>query len=45
MINLDLIASLLLSCKQHNSIWVIVDQITKSTNFLPVKTTYTVEDL
>lgn len=28
---------------QHDSTWVIVDRFTKSAHFLPVKTTYTVE--
>ena len=28
---------------QHDSVWVIVDRFTKSTHFLPVKTTFTVE--
>ena len=28
---------------QYDSVWVIVDRFTKSANFLPVKTTYTVE--
>ncbi|WMV59461.1 hypothetical protein MTR67_052846 [Solanum verrucosum] len=29
---------------QHDSIWVIVDRMTKSTHFLPVKTTHSAED-
>ncbi|WMV32667.1 hypothetical protein MTR67_026052 [Solanum verrucosum] len=30
--------------RQHDSIWVIVDRLTKSAHFLPVKVSYTVED-
>ena len=29
--------------RQHDSIWVIVDRMTKSSRFLVVKTTYSVE--
>ena len=30
--------------RQHNSIWVIVDRLTKSAHFIPVKSTYRGED-
>ncbi|WMV41705.1 hypothetical protein MTR67_035090 [Solanum verrucosum] len=30
--------------RQHNSIWVIVDKVTKSAHFLAVKTTDSAED-
>ncbi|WMV46806.1 hypothetical protein MTR67_040191 [Solanum verrucosum] len=30
--------------RQHDSIWVIVDRMTKSTHFLQAKTTFSVED-
>ncbi|WMV30634.1 hypothetical protein MTR67_024019 [Solanum verrucosum] len=33
-----------MSRRQHDSIWVIVDRMTKSAYFLPVKTTHSVED-
>ena len=29
----------------YDSIWVIVDRLTKSAHFIPVKTTYQAEDL
>ena len=29
----------------YDSIWVIVDRLTKSTHFIPVKTTYQAKDL
>ena len=32
------------SHRKHDFIWVVVDQMTKSANFLPVKTTYSTED-
>ncbi|WMV59027.1 hypothetical protein MTR67_052412 [Solanum verrucosum] len=44
MINMDFITGLLRSRRQHDSIWVIVDIMTKSTHFLPVKTTHSAED-
>ena len=30
--------------KLHDSIWVIVDRMTKSTHFTPVKSTFKAED-
>ncbi|KAH0778029.1 hypothetical protein KY290_009440 [Solanum tuberosum] len=44
MINMDFITGLSRSRRQHDSIWVIVDRMTKSAHFLPVKTTNTAED-
>ncbi|WMV38354.1 hypothetical protein MTR67_031739 [Solanum verrucosum] len=45
MINMNFITSLPRSRRQHDSIWVnIVDRMTKSTHFLPVKTTHSTED-
>ncbi|WMV19636.1 hypothetical protein MTR67_013021 [Solanum verrucosum] len=44
MINMDFIIGLPRSRRQYDLIWVIVDQMTKSTNFLPVKTIFLVED-
>ena len=43
-INMDFITGLPRSRRQHDSIWVIVDRMTKSAHFLPVKTTHSVED-
>ncbi|WMV19862.1 hypothetical protein MTR67_013247 [Solanum verrucosum] len=40
MINMDFIRGLPWSRRQHYSIWVIVDRMTKLTHFLPVKTTH-----
>ena len=39
-ITMDLVIELLRSTKGYDSIWVIVDRLTKSTHFLPVRTTY-----
>ncbi|WMV41915.1 hypothetical protein MTR67_035300 [Solanum verrucosum] len=44
MINIDFITGLPRSRRQHDSIWVIVDRMTKSTHFLPIKTTHSAED-
>ena len=44
MINMDFITCLPRSQRQHDFIWVIVDKMTKSAHFLPVKTTYSPED-
>ena len=30
--------------KKHESIWVVVDRLTKSAHFIPVKSTYSAED-
>ena len=41
---MDFITGLPRSRRQHDSIWVIVDRMTKSAHFLPVKTTHSAED-
>ncbi|XP_075074809.1 uncharacterized protein LOC107770622 [Nicotiana tabacum] len=41
---MDFIKGLPNSRRKFNSIWVIVDRLTKSAHFLPVKTTYSAED-
>ena len=38
---MDLVTRLPRSTKGYDSIWVIVDRLTKSAHFLPVRTTYT----
>ena len=42
-IAMDFVVGLPKTVGQHDSVWVIVDRFTKSAHFLPVKTTYTVE--
>ena len=39
-ISMDFIVGLPRTYKGYNSIWVIVDRLTKSTHFLPVNSTY-----
>ena len=43
-INLDFVVGLPRTWRQHDSICVIVDRLTKSTNFILVKSTYRVKD-
>ena len=44
VINMDFIIGLPRTRRQHDSILVIVDRMTKSSRFLAVNTTYLVED-
>jgi len=41
---MDFIIGLPRSPKQHDCIWLIVDRMTKSAHFSPVKTTHSAED-
>ena len=43
-INIDFVIGLPPSRRHHDSIWVVVDRLTKSAHFLPVHTSYTAED-
>jgi hypothetical protein len=40
---MDFIVGLTLTACKFDSIWVIVDRLTKSTHFIPVNTNYRVE--
>jgi hypothetical protein len=42
-ISMDLIVGLPLTHRKHDSIWVIVDRLTKTAHFIPVHTTYSAE--
>ncbi|KAH0692437.1 hypothetical protein KY285_019534 [Solanum tuberosum] len=44
VINMDFITGLSRTRRHHDSIWVIVDRVTKSSRFLAVKTTDSAED-
>ncbi|KAL5760844.1 hypothetical protein ACOSQ2_019682 [Xanthoceras sorbifolium] len=44
-ITMDFVAGLPLTRSKHDSIWVIVDRLTKSTHFLPVRTDYSLDKL
>jgi hypothetical protein len=39
-ISMDFIVDLLLTAHKFDSIWVIIDRLTKSTHFIPVNTNY-----
>ena len=41
---MDFITGLPRTCRRHDSIWVIVDRMTKYSRFLAVKTTYSAKD-
>ena len=43
-ISMDFIVGLPLTSKHHDSIWVIVDRLTKTAHFIAVHTTYTVKE-
>ncbi|WMV24573.1 hypothetical protein MTR67_017958 [Solanum verrucosum] len=43
-VNMDFIVGLPRTRRQHDSIWVIVDRMTKSAHFIPVKVSLSVED-
>ena len=44
VINMDFITGLPRSPRKYDSIWVIVDRLTKSAHFLPIRTNYSAED-
>ena len=44
VINMDIVVGLPRTRRQHDSIWVIVDRMTKSAHFIHVKSTYRAED-
>ena len=41
---MDFVVGLRRTKRQHDSIWVVMDMLTKSAHFIPVKSTYSVED-
>ena len=40
VISMDFIVGLRLTARRHDSIFVVVDTLTKSAHFIPVRTTY-----
>jgi len=44
MINMDFITGFPRTPRNYDSIWVIIDRLTKSTHFMPVRMTYSAED-
>jgi len=41
---MDFVVGLPRTRRQHDSIWVIMDRLTKSAHFIPVNSTYRAED-
>ena len=44
-ITMDFVSGFPLTQKKHDSVWVIVDRLTKSTHFLPVRLDYSMDRL
>ncbi len=42
---MDFVSGLPLTQKKHDAVWVIVDRLTKSAHFLPVRIDYSLEEL
>ena len=42
---MDFMSSFPLTQKKHDSVWVIVDKLTKSAHFLPVRLDYSMDRL
>ena len=45
LISMDFVVGLPKTTNGHDAIWVIVDRLTKSAHFLPIKVTYSLEQL
>ena len=45
VISMDFIVGLPLTARRHNSIFVVVDTLTKSAHFIPVRTMYQAPDM
>ena len=43
-INMDFIVGLPQTLRQNYSIWVVVDRLTKYAHFIPIKSTYSMEE-
>ena len=45
VISMDFITGLTMTWRQHDSIMVVVDKLTKATHFIPVKSTHKTDDI
>ena len=45
MIDMDFMTGLPRTTRGYDAIWVIIDRLTKSTYFLPIKKTYSIDRL
>ena len=45
LITMDFMVGLSLTGRKHDSVWVVVDQLTKSTHFLPLRIDYSLDKL
>ena len=44
-ITMDFVVGLPMTRRKHHSVWVMVDRLTKSSHFLPMRTDYSLEKL
>ena len=44
-ITMDFVVGLPLTRRKHDSVWVMVDRLTKSAHFLPIRTNYSLDKL
>ena len=44
-VTMDFVVGLARASENHDAVWVIVDRLTKSAHFIPVRTTYSMEKI
>ena len=44
-ITMDFLVGLLVTGRKHDAVWVVVDRLTKSAHFIPVRTDYSLDKL